>query len=89
MCSSTTPSTASTSTPTSVEQVTVENTVLTPGWIALTVRNTGPDPVTIAQVFVNDAYVDVRGGVEPIGRMPRARTTTAPAPPPRPPSPTS
>ncbi|MBL1074312.1 ZIP family metal transporter [Nocardia sp. 2] len=52
-----------------VEEVAVEHAVLTEGRIALTVRNTGPDPVTIAQVFVNDAYVDVRGGEEAIGRM--------------------
>jgi len=56
-----------------VEEITVEHTVLTPGWIALTVRNTGPDPVTIAQVFINDAFVDVRGGEQPISRM---RTAT-------------
>jgi zinc transporter ZupT len=52
-----------------VEQVAVEHTVLTPGSIALTVRNTGPDPVQVAQVFVNDAYVDVTGGTRPIGRL--------------------
>jgi zinc transporter, ZIP family len=56
-----------------VEEVAVEHTVLRPGWIELTIRNTGPDPVTIAQVFVNDAFVDVRGGTEPIARM---RTAT-------------
>jgi hypothetical protein len=32
--------------------------VLRPGEIELTVRNTGPDPVTVAQLFVNDTYVD-------------------------------
>ena len=52
-----------------VEQVAVERTVLTPGTIALTLRNTGPDPVQVAQVFVNDAYVDVRGGARPLGRL--------------------
>ncbi|MEV6324962.1 ZIP family metal transporter [Nocardia sp. NPDC051787] len=52
-----------------VETVAVEKTVLRPGEIALTVRNTGPDPVTVAQVFVNDAYVDLRGGEAPITRM--------------------
>ena len=52
-----------------VEQVAVERTVLEPGTIALTLRNTGPDPVQVAQVFVNDAYVDVRGGTRPIGRL--------------------
>lgn len=41
-----------------VEEIAVERTVLRPGEIELTVRNTGPDPVTVAQVFVNDAYVD-------------------------------
>jgi zinc transporter, ZIP family len=56
-----------------VEEIAVEHTVLRPGWIELSVRNTGPDPVTIAQVFVNDAFVDVRGGTEPIDRM---RTAT-------------
>jgi zinc transporter, ZIP family len=56
-----------------VEEIAVEHTVLRPGLIELSVRNTGPDPVTIAQVFVNDAFVDVRGGTEPIDRM---RTAT-------------
>ena len=36
----------------------MERTVLRPGEIELTVRNAGPDPVTVAQVFVNDSYVD-------------------------------
>jgi len=52
-----------------VEQLAVERTVLTPGTLALTLRNTGPDPVQVAQVFVNDAYVDVAGGTRPIGRL--------------------
>jgi ZIP family zinc transporter len=54
-----------------VEQVAVEHSVLTPGTIALTLRNTGPDPVQVAQVFVNDSYVDVTGGTRPIGRLGR------------------
>lgn len=58
-----------------VEQLAVERSVLTPGTIELTVRNTGPDPVQVAQVFVNDAYVDVVGATEPIGRL-RADTLT-------------
>ena len=41
-----------------VEELAVERTVLDPGSIELTVRNDGPDAVTVAQVFVNDAYVD-------------------------------
>jgi ZIP family zinc transporter len=40
-----------------VEELAVERTVLRPGEIELTVRNTGPDPVEIAQVAVSDAYV--------------------------------
>ncbi|HEV2076017.1 MAG TPA: hypothetical protein VGR10_07235 [Thermoleophilaceae bacterium] len=41
-----------------VEEIVVEQTVLRPGEIELTVRNAGPDPVEVAQVFVNDTYVD-------------------------------
>jgi len=52
-----------------VEELAVERTVLSPGAIELTVRNTGPDPVQIAQVFVNDAYVDVAAGTDPINRL--------------------
>jgi zinc transporter, ZIP family len=39
-----------------LEEVSVERTVLRPGEIELTLRNDGPDPVTVAQVAVNDAY---------------------------------
>ncbi|MEX2290073.1 MAG: ZIP family metal transporter [Mycobacteriales bacterium] len=52
-----------------VEELAVERTVLSPGTIEVTVRNTGPDPVHIAQVFVNDAYVDATGASEPIERL--------------------
>jgi zinc transporter, ZIP family len=52
-----------------VEEIAVEHTVFQPGVIELTVRNTGPDPVSIAQIFVNDAYVDFTGPIEPIGRL--------------------
>lgn len=52
-----------------VEELAVEQTELRPGTIELTLRNTGPDPVTVAQVFVNDAYVDFDGGGAPIGRL--------------------
>ncbi|MGH4026109.1 MAG: ZIP family metal transporter [Pseudonocardiaceae bacterium] len=52
-----------------VEALAVERTVLTPGAIELTVRNTGPDPVQVGQVSVNDAYVAFTGGEEPIGRL--------------------
>jgi zinc transporter ZupT len=52
-----------------IEELAVERTVLTPGVIELTVRNTGQDPVQVAQVIVNDAYVDFTGGTEPIRRL--------------------
>ena len=39
-----------------VERLIVERAVLTPGGIRLSVLNDGPDPVTIAQVTVDDAY---------------------------------
>lgn len=50
------------------EEIAVERTVLRPGEIELTVRNTGPDPVTVAQMFVNDAYVDYSATGNAIGR---------------------
>ncbi|CAA9413376.1 MAG: Zinc transporter, ZIP family [uncultured Propionibacteriaceae bacterium] len=52
-----------------VEQLAIERSVLGPGTIELTIRNTGPDPVQVAQVFVNDTYVDARGATEPVGRL--------------------
>ncbi len=52
-----------------VEQLAVERTVLSPGAIELSLRNPGPDPVQVAQVFVNDAYVDAAGATEPIQRL--------------------
>lgn len=52
-----------------IEELAVERTVLLPDGIELIVRNTGPDPVQIAQVFVNDAFVDVAGGADPINRL--------------------
>jgi ZIP family zinc transporter len=52
-----------------VEELAVERTVLKPGVIELTVRNDGPDAVTIAQAQVNDAFVQFTGGGEPIRRL--------------------
>ena len=52
-----------------VEELAVERTELTPGVIELTVRNDGPDPVTIAQAVVNDAFVQFSGAEQPIGRL--------------------
>jgi zinc transporter, ZIP family len=51
------------------EELAVEQTVLRPGVIELTVRNDGPDAVTIAQAQVNDAFVQFSGADEPIGRL--------------------
>jgi ZIP family zinc transporter len=52
-----------------IEELAVESTVLTPGVIELTVRNDGPDAVTIAQAMVNDAFVQFSGAERPIGRL--------------------
>jgi ZIP family zinc transporter len=52
-----------------VEELAVERTVLRPGEIELTVRNTGPDPVTVGQVFVADAYVDFEASERELGRL--------------------
>jgi ZIP family zinc transporter len=52
-----------------VEELAVERARLTPGMIELTVRNDGPDAVTIAQAVVNDAFVQFSGGDDPIGRL--------------------
>ena len=51
------------------EELAIERTKLVPGVIELTVRNDGPDPVSVAQVVVNDAYSNFRGGEQPIGRL--------------------
>jgi zinc transporter, ZIP family len=58
-----------------VEELAVERTVLAPGSIELTVRNDGPDPVRIAQVMVNDAFVPFTGAEGSIGRLESARVT--------------
>ena len=53
-----------------VERLVVERTLLTPpSTIELVVRNSGPDPVTVAQASVNDSFVALTGGDEPIGRL--------------------
>jgi zinc transporter ZupT len=51
------------------EELTVERTVLEPGVIELTVRNDGPDAVSVAQVTVNDAFAQFSGAEDPIGRL--------------------
>lgn len=57
-----------------VEELAVERTVMRPGEIELTVRNDGPDPVSIRQVSVNDAYFPFSGGGE-VGRLGSAKLT--------------
>ncbi len=51
------------------EELAVERTVLEPGVIELTVRNDGPDAVTVAQAIVNDAFVQFSGAEDPVGRL--------------------
>jgi zinc transporter, ZIP family len=60
-----------------VEELAVERTKLTPGVIELTVRNDGPDAVTIAQAVVNDAFVQFTGADGPIGRLETATVRIA------------
>jgi hypothetical protein len=56
-----------------VEELAVERTLLEPGIIELTIRNDGPDAVTIAQAMVNEAFVQFDGGREPIGHLATAK----------------
>jgi hypothetical protein len=58
-----------------VEELAVERTVLKPGVIELTVRNDGPDAVSVAQVHVNDAFAQFSGAESPIGRLETAKVT--------------
>lgn len=51
------------------EELAVERTKLTPGVIELTIRNDGPDAVSVAQVVVNDAFTQFSGAEAPIGRL--------------------
>jgi zinc transporter, ZIP family len=52
-----------------VEELAVERTVLEPGRIDLTVRNDGPDDVTLAQVIVNDSFADYSTGDSTLGHL--------------------
>lgn len=52
------------------EVLVTERTVLTPGQIEVHVRNDGPDPVSVAQVTVNDAFVpSIAVEPETLGRL--------------------
>ena len=55
------------------EELAVERTLLRPGTIELTVRNDGPDAVSVAQVIVNDAFAQFSGAEGPIGRLQTAK----------------
>lgn len=52
-----------------LEELAVERAVLRPGEIEVAVRNAGPDPVRVAQVAVNDAFVDFDADRSEIGRL--------------------
>lgn len=52
-----------------IEELAVERTVLRPGEIELTLRNTGPDAVAVAQISVNDAFVDFERSTAEVGRL--------------------
>ncbi len=58
-----------------IEVLVVERTDLSLGRIELTVRNVGPDPVQVAQVAVNDSFVEFIGAPEPIDRLDTATLT--------------
>jgi zinc transporter ZupT len=60
-----------------VEELAVERSVLEPNRIELSLRNTGPDPVEISQVFVNDAFVDFEATARRIGRLGSETVTLA------------
>ena len=52
-----------------VEELAVERTVLKPGEIKLSVRNDGPDEVTVSQVIVNDGFADFSTSKDSLGRL--------------------
>ncbi len=52
-----------------VEELAVERTVLRPGEIELHVRNTGPDPVQVRQVVVNDGFAAFTQTESEVGRL--------------------
>ena len=60
--------------PAPVEELTVERTVLVPGSIDISVRNSGPEELTIAQVIINDAVWPM--SVSPEATIPRLGQAT-------------
>jgi zinc transporter ZupT len=55
-----------------IEEISFERTTLETGNITLQIRNSGPDPVTIAQVLVDEAYWNFT--IEPGNTIPRLST---------------
>jgi ZIP family zinc transporter len=64
--------------PAPVEDLTFERTVLEPNAIVLSVRNSGPQPVTIAQALVNDAVWPFQA--QPSATIPRLGRATITVP---------
>lgn len=62
-----------------VEEIAIERTVLNDGEIRLELRNDGPDPVTVSQVLVNDAYWSFDLADDTLGRL-ESTTITIPYP---------
>lgn len=61
-----------------VEELSVDRVQLTPGHIVMDVVNGGPDPVTVAQVMVDEAYwAHVMTPRREVGRLGRARIDIA------------
>lgn len=58
-----------------VEELAVERTVLRPGKIEMTVRNDGPDPVTVSQIAINDAYFPFDSTSPTVDRLRSAKIT--------------
>ncbi|MFN2526062.1 MAG: ZIP family metal transporter [Actinomycetota bacterium] len=58
-----------------VEAIAVERTVFEEGRVTLSIRNDGPDPVTIAQVLVDEAYWNYSITDQTLGRLETARIT--------------
>lgn len=58
-----------------VEELAVERTTLRPGEIELSLRNPGPDPVTIGQVAINEQFVDFDTDGDRVGRLESGRIT--------------
>jgi zinc transporter ZupT len=58
-----------------VEELAVERTVLEPGRIDLTIRNDGPDDVTLAQMIVNDGFADFSATDRKLGHLDTAKVS--------------